>query len=394
MTIAVFKKIFLIIQICCFCFVVNIVLPQNAYSASKKQIMRNLGITPRSIEKKRRSKQKFDRNIVTPHSGFRIHKDFKCPSTSLNNLNISAISEASFINREILYDADTFALTIQIINAHLNIALKSYAINGIDLDIQKYAVRFHSDDELIAYPEDIALEPQEPMKIFFPDTLRSAAYINYVILPLLQEFISPDDYRLLKKMMSIITFIDVLKNEKKRKIWHYHDYEKYITATRKFLDHIERNFFKDLKTPRQSVLFQEKIMRTLLTNNWISFLALRSCGFITYPNEPAYDANLYYEATVARDNYLMGLGIFEQFKQKTQEYAIHNKAPDNDTHRAIQRYIQFFNHFYGTIEPPETDSLPFVDIRRLHIDAVCSLRTEPLDRCRKIVDIELRDIEN
>ena len=94
--------------------------------------MRNLGITPRSIEKKRRANQKFNRNIVTPHNGFRIHKDFKCTSAPLNNLTISAISEASFIKSENLEDPDTFALTIQIINAHLNIALKSVAVIVFD----------------------------------------------------------------------------------------------------------------------------------------------------------------------------------------------------------------------------------------------------------------------
>lgn len=392
---APFKKILAIIKFWCFAFWILLFISHAVYALSKSQIMRNPDVETRSGKKKIRSKPKLSQERTQRIKGFSIHNDFSCSTQFLNNFDIAKISKQTFIDRKKLNNYKTFSLIIQIIKAHLHIVLKSYQINGIDTNLQKHLIRGHSDDELKAYPKYIATEPAEPMKIYYPDTLRSAVYVKYVMLPLFKEYVSDTHYQALNKKLSLIAFEDVLREEEKRTIWNYTDYKQHITQTYVLLDKIESDFFKKNGVNHKTLEFQANLIIKLLTHNWISFLAVRSCDFVSPPEEITYDINGNYFATAARDNYLLGMGIFEHLKNKLHIYNIDktgHKKTYNFEH--IKKYIQAFETFYTHIEPPHTDKLSYGSIRKIHIDAICSFSDFPIDTCQKIVDKALFNIEN
>lgn len=373
---------------------------QKGHAQTIRQLKRDLDLLPRTAEKKRRSDKKIIRKDGITINGFRIHKEFSCVTNkNIPDFNIQEISEQSTIDVSNLSDPQTFSLAIHIIKAHLNIALRSYFVKGFDIGVEKYPLRYHSQQELEYYPLDIALEPNETMRAFFPDTVRSVAYIQYIILPNLEAFLGKNkDYDLFYRLMRVLSFEDVIKEKAKRTLWTYKEYQKYIQTAFKLLNKIENDFLNTFKINKNTTSFTQDILSQLLLHNWISYLALRSCGFIPFPEDPLYDANLYYDATPARDNYFMGMGIFEEFKNEFEHYKQKNPTKN---FTAIDNYIVFFNQFYKIhgqsaqdIEPSPSDTLPFDKIKKNHIGAVCALKDMPYHQCYRAIDMQISRFEN
>ena len=378
------KKINFYIHFFCLITVFYGFFINNGHAITSKQIMRNLGVPPRSVTESRRKKFVLDRNDNEILNGFHIHADFECNTHQLTDFNPKELSAASYITKEILQNNPlTFSLVIEIIKAHLEIVLKSYYINGINFNLEKHSIRFHNDDELSFYPEDVAIDPTEQAKIYYPDTLRSAAYVYYVMMPFLKSFMTKNEYTDLEKRMSIISFENVLKKQEKRIIWSYKSYQKHIQNVYSILDKMEARHLEKNNISRNNPEFQKKIIDTLLTNHWATFLALRSCDLITPPIDPAYDTNFYYEPPVSRDNYLTGLGIFERIKKLTRIYLFHNQNinPDNRLY-ALQQYFDFFDGIYKTMNPPIHDTIPYVKIEKLYSNAICSVGVSDTEECQ------------
>lgn len=350
----------------------------RADAVTKKQIMRDLGVLPRSMAKLKIKKIKTDRISTSNHKGFRIHQNFVCGIKNIissNNFDIQQVSEASFIDIEKLENPITFSLAIEIIKAYLQSTLELYKKNGIDFDIQRYNVRFHSDDELYAYPDDVALEPEEQGKIYYPDTLRSAAYTYYVILPIIRPLMSKTYYADLNDLLSEASFNKVLRNRKKRTIWYYKDYEALIFRIYTVLDKIEAEFLSQFSLSRENQELQINIILALMNNNWISYLAVRSCDMISVPIDPYYDFNYYYEPTPTRDNYLLGLGLFKRSKLLIQKYIFNQKAiRQNNNFYSLKEYLDFFDGFYQNLEPPFKDKITDAEIKKLHTYSINSIK--------------------
>lgn len=347
----------------------------NANAITAKQIMRNSGLPSRASEDVRRSKIDIPRDTQDKSKGFRIHPDFECDTHVLTDFNPHELSLESFIDSEILaYNPLTFSVAIDIVKAHLEIALKAYSVNGIDFDTKKYPIWINSEDEIPDYPEEIALDPNELAKIYYPDTVRSVAYVYYVMMPVLQDFMTEEHYQNLDDVMSVIAFNDVLIDQKRRKIWSYKMYDAQIQKAYQLLDTIEAEYLKKRNLSRNDAIFQKKVINALLINHWASFLSLRSCALVSVPQDPGYDANFYFESPISRDTYLMGLGIFQRLKKLSQHYLFHQQTITKESaFYPIQEYIHFFDNFYKANEPPIQDAIPYSNIEKLETHAVCSL---------------------
>jgi hypothetical protein len=373
-----------------FCFILFYIgITHTVYAVSNRQYRNNSGLPLRSTEEAYRKKTIKKRSKTDDaYKVFHIHKDFQCKKndilTSFSPHQLSV--ESAIDNNDLAQYPLTFSVAIEIIKAHLEIVFKSYYLNGIDFDNKKYEIRYHTEEERSVYPENVALEAVEQAKIYYPDTLRSAAYIYYIILPSLKDFMTDGEYTAFEKVMSINAFNTVLSSDKNRIIWHYRKYVPYMKQTYKILNTIEARYLKSHGLSRRDVTFQKQIINALLYHNWASFSAVRSCALVEVPKDPSYDANFYADTPISRDNYLMGLGIFQRIKKLTQDYLWHRNTVTTITkdnpYYPLKEYSDFFDDFYQTTEPPIHDIIPDTQIEKLQINAVCSLRLDP-EGCEK-----------
>ncbi len=373
-----------------FCLTVFCVATTHTvHAVSNRQYRSNSGLPPRSTEeiyRKKTIKKRSDTDAT--YKSFHIHKDFECKKNdTVTSFSPYQLSLESAINSDDLAQYPlTFAITMEIIKAHLETVFKSYYLNGIDFDNKKYEIRYHTEEERSVYPEEVALEAAEQAKIYYPDALRSAAYIYYIIMPMLKDFMTNAEYGQFERIMSINAFNTVLSSDKNRIIWHYRKYVPYIKQTYKILNTIEARYLKNHSLSRRDVTFQKQIINALLYHNWASFLAVRSCALIEVPKNPLYDNNFYADTPISRDNYLMGLGIFQRIKKLTKHYLWHNDTVTTITkdnpYYPLREYIDFFENFYKTTEPPISDTLPDTQIEKLQTHAVCSLGLD-LEGCGK-----------
>ncbi len=373
-----------------FCFVLFYIgIAHTVHAALNRQYRSNSGLPLRSTEETYRKKTVKKRSKTDDaYKEFHIHKDFQCKENdTVTSFSPYQLSLDSAINSKDLTQYPlTFSITIEIIKAHLETVFKSYYLNGIDFDNKKYEIRYHTEEERLVYPENVALEAAEQAKIYYPDTLRSAAYVYYIIMPMLQDFMTKAEYGHFEKIMSINAFNTVLLSDKNRIIWHYKKYVLYMKQTYKILNTIEARYLKSHSLSRRDVTFQKQIINALLYHNWASFLAVRSCALVEIPKNPLYDVNFYADPPISRDNYLMGLGIFQRIKKLTRHHLWHNDTvitiTKDNPYYPLKEYIDFFENFYQTTEPPVSDTMPDTQINTLQTHAVCSLGLD-VEGCEK-----------
>lgn len=346
----------------------------KVYAVPSNQIIRTFGLQPRSVEeaRKKRKQESTEREDIDqePYNAFHIYDRFKCDDKSIIDFDTKALSEETLITADILDTPLAFATFIEVIKAHLEIVLRTFRTKGINFDLEKYPLRYHHSREQLAYPMSVAIEPETVNAVHYPDTVRSAVYIYYVITPVLKEFMTDYEYKLYQDMLSIISFRDVIELKKPVTLHKYDNYFNYVQTFCKLLDIIEKRFLKKFEKSRNDAEFQQEILLSLVKSNWLAYLSVISCPMVSLPIDPSVDVVVHYEPPVVRDNYLLGMGFFERLKKLSNKY---NKQLNAYQKKSLKMYIDFYSQFYQEIEPPHHQENMYNDMRHVYSEAVCSL---------------------
>lgn len=361
------NKGILYIFILCISLSTLFVMPHKAEAIKAKQIMRNIGVQPRTVEKANRAEVNEERSQYVYNNEFHIHKNILCDTQKVMIFDENRLKKLSINHEKINNDPLLFSVTIDIIKAHLETALWLYQKQGVDDKTQKYALRYHTLQEIGAYDKAIAILPTEVNKVHIPDSLRSVIYIDHVIKPIIKKFMSQKELNAFDTLLSILWFKKALVENKDRSLWHYKAYEKRIYDTYKLLDVVEARFLKRYETSRQNMSFEKKTIDQLMEHHWLSYITVNSCALITPSPDRAYDQSYYNEVEATRDNYLMGLGLLKRIKKLSTVYLGGNMS------LYLKDYIIFFEQYYQNVRPPEYNSVHFDKAKILQKKARCSL---------------------
>lgn len=242
-------------------------------------------------------------------------------------------------------DPLAFMLMVEVTKAHYVIAERLYK-QGIDLrTIAPPPPRYHTTHERRSYPQGILKE--------IPEVVRSAAYVRYVMTPVLEKFMSEEERRDFKKINDILSLKDYFDSLKPREGRNrgrvgFPTFRRYAGNINKAEAILDKMVVRNLKRMRQSPDdpgLRGGLISALYENSWAAYKASRICPIYTRIPDPAFDP-LYIKRPDGEDSLQLGYGLFARAKILTDRYFLSNKNIRPEDKQALKDHIQSFEEIY------------------------------------------------
>jgi|GEM_PF-4082281 len=362
------------IRLICTIFILSLFIIPKAHAIAAKHIMRNLGLLSRTVTAKKEEKPFKERSKYHYNQSFSLHNNFTCFTKTITDFDHQILSQWIINKHNMNKNPLLLSLVVETIKAHLYNAAMLYKTQGLNLDSHKLPAKFHTKSEIDAYQNEIAILSTEANTIHIPESIRSVVYIDYVIKPILKNFMTAIEKKYFQYLIGKLWFKDTLIFQKKRTLWHFKQYNSYITMLNKILNRIERRQLKKFNLSRQQRKYRQALLKQLIKHHWISYSAVNSCANVTASPDPAYDSNFFAQPSPTYDNYLMAYGLFNQINTLLRQ--------DTDILKIdiIKKYVNFFQGLYLDPKAHHDYWSKLSKAKILHKYVLCTLGIEKDDK--------------
>ena len=278
---------------------------------------------------------------------FHIHEEIVCrgQASSAPGAQEEIVRKTRFTERLVRKSPLRFAVMIEVIKAHLYISETLYKKGEFILTNQ---VRYHTNEEAVFYPDYILKE-----EVF--DLYKSALYLKYVVMPVVEPFMTPEEIKdthlILEFLREPSTLPDGVKTHKyidpKGRKQSFRYYKKYVDILYKRFDQVRDRHFKE-----NNIVFNQKLslltVIALLNHSWQAYKNTGICDHYTDILDPVVDP-LDIALPDYHDSYVMGYGLLARADDLVQEYGIASRKLSVKDRKIILDMITEFRGIYNDI---------------------------------------------
>lgn len=338
-------------------------LTKPIHALAPKQIMRNLGLLPRTVEFNQQKKIFKERKTYIYKNKLSFHPQFNlCTSTTdQTDLQREKLKKYIITTKTIQNNPVALSMLIELVKSYLYLTKKLYLIHGLNLALYKLPALTHSPPEIGAYDNDLAILPTEADKIHIPDSMRHITYIHFVIAPIITPLMTPHERKTFKASLEKLWFKDFLYFHKKPTSWGKEFYHQELSKIHILLDEFEARSLEKFGFTRQQPAYQKAILQEMLKHHWLAYSTVYSCPYPTPAKDPAYDAAFYAEPPVALDNYYYALGLYHRIE------ILASTRLDQEKLSSMKSYHNFFRNIYQKLRPDKDYWSKYNTLRKQHL---------------------------